>query len=150
MIFQKSGSLEEKQSDMDMQESQMQSDDIETIVGPSVNVEGDLSSSGNIVVKGTVTGSVNTTKHLTVEKGAKIIANVRAGSASVSGEIKGNLKVKESLELTSTSKVLGDINVRTLTVEPGAAIYGKVSMPGIDPSERKSARAVKRIKKGGV
>lgn len=111
-------------------------DEVETVVGPSVNVEGDFASEGNIVVKGTVSGSVFTSKHLTVEMGAKIIANVRAGSATVAGEVKGNMKIKESLELVSTSKVLGDIDVKNLKVEPGALLYGRVTMPGIEAGEK--------------
>lgn len=148
MIFQRAVSLPEEKANILDNNPQPFNDDVETVVGPSVHVEGDLSSSGNIVVKGTVSGNVNTTKHLAVEKGAKIIANVKAGSASVSGEIKGNLKIKETLELTSTSRILGDINVKTLTVEPGAIIFGKVAMPGIEPSDSKGVRLVgKKIRK---
>lgn len=152
MIFQRhtTPNLAEPSSETEVKSQSATSDDVETIVGPSVHVEGDLSSSGNIVVKGTVTGSVNTTKLLTVEKGAKIVANVKAGSAVVAGEIKGNVKIKESLELTSTSKVLGDMSVKTLTVEPGAMIYGKVTMPGVDVGESKVERLVRRAKKESV
>ncbi|OGH92388.1 MAG: hypothetical protein A2563_05145 [Candidatus Magasanikbacteria bacterium RIFOXYD1_FULL_40_23] len=109
---------------------------METVVGPSVNVEGDFASEGNIIVKGTVSGSVFTSKHLSVEMGAKIIANVRAGSATIAGEVKGNMKVKESLELTSTSKVIGDIDVKNLKIESGAILYGKITMPGVESSEK--------------
>ena len=61
------------------------------------------------VIKGTVTGSVTTTKFLLVEAGAKIVANVRAGSAKISGEVRGNVKIAESLELTATA---GDMRLR--------------------------------------
>jgi len=111
-------------------------DEVETVVGPSVNVEGDFASEGNIVVKGTVSGSVFTSKHLTVEMGAKIIANVRAGSATIAGEVKGNMKIKETLELVSTSRVVGDIDVKNLKVESGALVFGKISMPGIEVCEK--------------
>ncbi len=111
-------------------------DEVETVVGPSVNVEGDFASEGNIVVKGTVSGSVFTSKHLTVEMGAKIIANVRAGSATIAGEVKGNMKIKETLELVSTSRVVGDIDVKNLKVESGALVFGKISMPGIEVGEK--------------
>ena len=101
-----------------------------------MNVEGDFASEGNIVVKGTVSGSVFTSKHLTVEMGAKIFANVRAGSATIAGEVKGNMKIKETLELVSTSRVVGDIDVKNLKVESGALVFGKISMPGIEVGEK--------------
>jgi len=115
-------------------------DEVETVVGPSVNVEGDFASEGNIIVKGTVSGSVHTSKFLSVELGAKIMANVRAASAKIAGEVKGNLKIKESIELTSTAKVLGDIEVKVLSVEPGALLFGKVTMPGIEGAEVRNSR----------
>ncbi len=115
-------------------------DEVETVVGPSVNVEGDFASEGNIIVKGTVSGSVHTSRFLSIEIGAKIMANVRAGTAKISGEVKGNLKIRETIELTSTAKILGDIECRVLSVEPGALLFGKVSMPGIEGAEAKTSR----------
>lgn len=125
-------------------------DDVETVVGPSVTVEGDFASEGNIIVKGTVAGSVHTSRHLSVEQGAKIMANVRAGSAKIAGEVKGNMKIKEMLELTSTAKIIGDIEVKVLVIEAGALVYGKVIMPGLEATETRnrsprSAGAPKRM-----
>lgn len=143
MIFQKStpkNVAEEEMSQYEAPTGTEQVDEIETIVGPSVNVEGDFASEGNIIIKGTVSGSVHTSRFLSVEQGAKIMANVRAGTAKISGEVKGNLKIRETLELTSTAKILGDIETRVLSVEPGALLFGKVSMPGIEGAETKSAK----------
>lgn len=142
MIFQKSASknLSEEEMMPDMPAEKGQADEVETVVGPSVNVEGDFASEGNIIVKGTVSGSVHTSRFLSVEIGAKIMANVRAGNAKISGEVKGNLKIRETIELTSTAKVLGDIEAKVLSVEPGALLFGKVSMPGIEGAEVRSAK----------
>lgn len=119
-------------------------DNVDTVVGPSVNVEGDFASEGNIVVKGTVTGSVHTSKNLLVEPGAKIIANVKAGSATIAGEVRGNMKVKEYVELTATARVVGDIEAKTIAMEAGSLLYGKVLMPGLEANEpRRSGRSRK-------
>jgi len=112
-----------------------QDDNIDTIVGPSVSVEGDFASEGNIVVKGTVTGSVHTSKNLVVEAGAKIMANVRAHNAHIAGEVKGNMKIKDSLELSPTARVLGDIDASVMAIAAGALLCGKVTMPGIDQGD---------------
>ncbi len=113
-------------------------DEIETVVGPSMNVEGDFSSEGNIIVKGTVTGSLRTSKHLLIEQGARVTANVMAGSIKVAGEVKGNVKVSGRLELTSTARVLGDAQVSSFMVEEGALICGKITMPGLEAEPRVS------------
>lgn len=115
-------------------------DEIETVVGPSVVVEGDFSSEGNILVKGTVSGNVQTGQLLTVEEGAKILANVKAGDALVAGEVKGNVRVEEKLQLTHSARVLGDIFCRVLEVESGAIIHGKVTMTDIEIEDIRSER----------
>jgi cytoskeletal protein CcmA (bactofilin family) len=106
-------------------------DDVETVVGPSVMVEGDFASEGNILVKGVVSGSVKTSTLLTVEKGAKILASVRAADAFISGEIKGNVRVSGRLELTESARVAGDVVCQTLVVAAGALVHGKIAMKGI-------------------
>lgn len=124
-------------------------DDVETVVGPSVQVEGDFVSEGNIIVKGIVSGSVKTSRMLSVEVGAKILANVRAANAIVSGQIKGNLQVDDSLELTASAQILGDIVCRSLAVAPGALIHGKVSMGGIeDIGEERNKRSSRKKRIG--
>lgn len=115
-------------------------DEVETVVGPSVHVEGDFASEGNIIVKGIVSGSVMTSKHLQVERGAKIFANVKAGSGTISGEVKGNIRVQDKLELTSTAQVAGDIDCQVLVVEAGALLLGKITMKGIEIQGVKNSR----------
>ncbi len=125
-------------------------DEVETVVGPSVQVEGDFVSEGNIVVKGIVSGSVKTSRLLRVEEGAKILAHVRAGNAVVSGHIKGNMRVEDTLELTASAQILGDIICRTLAVAPGALIHGKVSMNGVeDIEEDKQKRSPRKKRSAG-
>ncbi len=119
-------------------------DDVETVVGPSVKVEGDFASEGNIVVKGIVSGSVKTSKTLTVEDGAKIFANVSAGDAVVSGGIRGNVKIGGRLELTETAQIQGDVNCGILSVAPGALMQGKITMKGVNLKDEASEKQDKK------
>ncbi len=100
----------------------------ETIIGPSVRVEGDFVTEGNIIVEGVICGTIKTLKNLRVGSKSKIYANVTAENALVSGEIQGNIKVRGKLELTPTAKVFGDIKVGTLLVASGSIINGKCQM----------------------
>lgn len=102
--------------------------DIETIVGPSVKVEGDLNSDGNIVIEGQVNGKIKTSKHLRVEEGAKISADVSADSALVAGEMRGNIKLASVLELTPTAHIYGDVTTKTLIMASGAILHGHCTM----------------------
>jgi len=101
---------------------------IETIIGPSVKVEGDFVGQGDIIVQGIVLGNLKTKGHLEVGQNARITADIEASSAHIAGEISGSILIKESLELESTARIKGDIVVGLLSVEKGAQLNGKVSM----------------------
>ncbi len=102
----------------------------ETVVGPSVKIQGDLNSEGNIRIEGQVTGKVRTTQSVLVMSGAHIIADVVAGNAIIGGDVQGNLKVSGHLVLQGTAKITGDISCSVLRVEDGALFTGKCSMGG--------------------
>jgi len=110
------------------------SSEVETIIGPSVNVEGSFTSQGNVRIEGSVNGSVNTSGVLSVGEQAHIAANIQATSAYVAGYIKGNLQVKERLELAATSHIDGDISTKILIVAEGAQLTGKCQMSNSNPT----------------
>jgi cytoskeletal protein CcmA (bactofilin family) len=100
----------------------------ETVVGPSVKIQGDLNSEGNIKIEGQVSGKVKTSQSVFVISGAKIAADVLAGNAIIGGEVQGNLKISGHLILQSTAKISGDISCQILRVEDGAMFSGKCTM----------------------
>ncbi len=102
--------------------------EIETVIGPSVKVEGNFRGQGNVIVEGVVHGSLKTDKDLTVGAGAKISASVTAANAKISGEVRGTVKIKGKLELTETAKIFGDIETEVLSITPGAILNGKCTM----------------------
>lgn len=102
--------------------------EIETVIGPSVRVEGNFRGDGNVIVEGVVNGSLKTNQNLKVGKDARISANVWAANANISGEVRGNIKIKDNLDLTSTARIYGDIETKILIVAPGAILHGKCAM----------------------
>ncbi|MBI3115511.1 MAG: polymer-forming cytoskeletal protein [Candidatus Kerfeldbacteria bacterium] len=104
----------------------------ETIIGPTVQVEGNFQGAGDVVVEGQLSGTLKTQKSLRVGEQARVKADVEASDVFVSGEIRGNVKARGRLELTATGKVLGNIETATLVVAEGAVLHGKVTMAGKD------------------
>lgn len=100
----------------------------ETIVGPSVKIQGDLNSEGDIKIEGQVSGKVMTTQNVYVGDKAIITADVISGSAIIAGQVNGNLKVSNHLILQSTAMISGDITCEVLRIEDGAKFSGKCSM----------------------
>ena len=100
----------------------------DTIIGPSVKVEGDFITEGNVVVEGMICGTIKTSKNLKVGSKSKIFANILAENALIAGEVQGNIKINDKFELTSTAKIFGDIKVGTLIIAAGSIFNGKCQM----------------------
>ena len=107
------------------QEGEMIEKETETIIGPSVKVEGDFHGEGKIVVEGQVIGTLKTNQDLHIGTNAKVKADVEAANVLVAGEIIGDLYVKEKVELKSSAKVTGDITTKVISIEAGATLSGK-------------------------
>lgn len=96
----------------------------ETVIGPSVKVDGDFAGEGNVLVQGVVNGTLKTKGNLRVEKGARVKADVEAQNAVVDGMIKGNIIIQDNLQVGATATLEGDIVTKVISVEPGAVLNG--------------------------
>jgi len=132
---------------MDKMIDESLSQQAETVVGPSVKIQGDLNSDGNIKIEGFVTGKVKTTQSVFVMNGAHISADIIAGNSVIGGEVLGNIKVSGHLILQNTAKISGDISCQILRVEDGAQFTGKCSMSQNGNSAKKTAHEEPEIEK---
>lgn len=102
---------------------------IETIIGPSVKVEGKFKGEGDLVVEGILVGDLQTKNNLKVGQNAVVDAHIKASNAFISGKVKGNIMAKGKVEITGTAVILGDIKAQIISIESGALVHGKLNMP---------------------
>lgn len=102
--------------------------DAETIIGASIKVKGNFQGQGNIIIEGSLEGSLKTDANLFIGEKAKVIANVESRDAIINGEVRGNIKTKGYLALGGTAKIFGDIQYNELSIEKGAIVNGQLLM----------------------
>lgn len=105
-------------------------EEAETIIGVSVNLEGNFTSKGNVTINGTVSGKVKTEKNLDIGEEANVKADLEGANIIVAGKVEGNIKAEEKLEIRPTGKVYGDISAQTLSIAEGAVFSGHCGMEG--------------------
>jgi len=93
------------------------------MISEDLTIDGNLESSGSVVVNGTVNGDVSVAK-LSLEVSGKIKGNVKADSAELMGVQRGKVQVR-LLTIRSGAVLKGAVNCEELIVESGAAISGK-------------------------
>jgi cytoskeletal protein CcmA (bactofilin family) len=98
------------------------------IIGQGTRITGDLISNGDFRVDGAIEGNVKVGQRLVIGGTGKILGNIEADSATVAGHIKGNLTVKNVLELKPSAKIDGDILTNKMVIEAGAQFNGRCTM----------------------
>lgn len=124
-------------------------EDVETIVGNSVSLEGEFSSQGSIAINGNVMGKVTTQKNIDIGDEADVKADLDGKDVLVSGKVEGNIKA-ERLEIKENGEVRGDIETKVLLVAEGAKLTGNCKMENSENQNEDVPEREEKDKKEGV
>lgn len=98
-----------------------------TVIGVEIAVTGTLSGNGNVQIEGKLDGEVRIEGKLLIVEGAVVNADVSATAITISGSVTGNVRARK-VEITSSGKVFGDLEVDSLLVGEGAVYEGRSKM----------------------
>jgi cytoskeletal protein CcmA (bactofilin family) len=98
------------------------------IIGTETKLTGNLESSGDIRVDGSIEGHVTVKQRLVLGEGGLIKGDIVANDAIVAGLLQGNIRVEQTLVLRSTARIEGDISTDKIVIESGAQFNGRCSM----------------------
>lgn len=94
------------------------------IVGEGTEIQGNLTTKGDIRIDGKITGDVISKAKVVVGSLGEVKGNIYAYAAEISGIVAGNVAVGENLFLKNTAKVNGNISSNKLVIENGADFNG--------------------------
>jgi cytoskeletal protein CcmA (bactofilin family) len=95
-----------------------------SVLSSDLTITGNLRTTGDIVVEGTVEGDIRA-HLLTVGEGATIRGEVVADDVVINGRIVGRVRGLK-VRLSSSARVEGDIIHKTIAIESGAHFEGSV------------------------
>ena len=98
------------------------------LVSNGTDITGDIKSSGDIRIDGSLTGNLNTKGKVVIGTTGKIKGEVVCKNSEVSGTVEGKINVNKLLILKASSKIFGDIAKTRLSIEPGAIFSGNFKM----------------------
>lgn len=99
------------------------------VIGPGIQITGDVTSSTDLFVDGQVIGSViQSTDSVEIGESGQVSARIRAKLVKVSGEVKGDISGIEKVLISKTGRVLGNIVAPRVQLEDGAIFRGSIDM----------------------
>lgn len=103
---------------------------IDSLIGVGTTIEGDLNFSGGMRIDGHVNGNVIAAQGkpstLVLSEHARVNGEVTVTHLVVNGTISGPVSASEYMELQSKAKINGDVHYKTLEIQLGAIIEGRL------------------------
>jgi cytoskeletal protein CcmA (bactofilin family) len=98
-------------------------------LGSSLHVKGEISGNEDLLIDGSVEGLVQLDERkLTVGATAKVTADIIAREVVVYGNVKGNLRAKDRIEIKKDGSVVGDLTTARIMIEDGAYFKGSIEI----------------------
>lgn len=113
-----------------------------SIIAAGTTLKGDISSSGDIRIDGTLQGNINSTAKVVIGANGVVEGDIAGQQADIMGKINGTIKVKELLQLKGGSNVTGNIHAAKLQIETNANFNGQCHMTTASSEKPKSANSV--------
>ena len=108
---------------------------ISSIIGPEVEVDGDVKVVGSILIYGKINGSVSATGSVRTARDSHIQGNIESRDANISGNVEGHITVKNKTVLEKGCILNGDLTSSIVVIEEGASFKGLCNMEGIEASK---------------
>lgn len=104
-----------------------------TLISSGTTVKGDISSSSDLRIDGTITGNIQSSAKIIIGASGVVNGDISGNQADIVGKVSGNIKTKDLLQLRGDCIVNGNLFAGKLQVEPAALFNGQCHMgAGID------------------
>lgn len=100
-----------------------------SVFGPSLEMNGDLEASEDVILYGQFKGKINLKNHsLIVERTAQIEADIIAHDVTIFGNVLGNIQASGKVNISAEAQMRGDITASKISIMDGALFKGSIKM----------------------
>jgi cytoskeletal protein CcmA (bactofilin family) len=122
-------------------EKKKEVEEIKAFLGQGAEFIGKLIFNGSVRIDGNFQGEIFGQGSLVVGEGALVKANIAVKSVYISGDVQGDIEVKEKINIHSKGKFSGDVHTPVFIMEEGAVFDGRSHMAGILEEKKDSPPA---------
>jgi cytoskeletal protein CcmA (bactofilin family) len=99
------------------------------LLGATIVVKGEITSDEDLQIDGRVEGPVSLRgNRLTVGRSGQLNSEVTAREVIVYGNVSGNLRARDRVEIKKDGRVIGDIATTRISIEDGAYFKGHIEI----------------------
>lgn len=103
----------------------------DTVIGPNIQIEGDITGNDGVMVLGTVRGGrIQVKESVVVQASGRVESDVESASVEIAGVVQGNVAAGDKVEIKSGGKLFGDVQAPRILIADGASFKGNINMGG--------------------
>ena len=104
------------------------------VIGPTICIKGEVTGEEDLLVEGRVEGNVALPQsRLVVGANGNVAANIKVRALDVEGHVQGDVSAGETVVLTSSGVMQGNIKAPRVTLQDGCKFKGTIDMD-LEPS----------------
>jgi cytoskeletal protein CcmA (bactofilin family) len=115
---------------------------IDTLIGAKSEIKGDIVFTGGLRIDGKIKGNVTAVGEgnstLVLSEHAVIQGNVTVPHIISNGQIKGNVRASERIELQSRADIAGDVLYKVIEMAQGAIVNGSLTREASEAGREKA------------
>lgn len=101
-----------------------------SVLGPTLKFKGELTAEEDLMIQGSIEGSIKHSSSLTIGESGHVKANVAAEYIAVEGNVEGDIHGTQSVTVRETANISGNISSPTVSLLEGATFNGNIDMTG--------------------
>ena len=98
-----------------------------SIIDKELKIDGSISSTGKLIIKGQVTGTIDGDVVIIAEDGIVDSSSTKVASLTIGGNFQGEVHASKELIILSTGTCAGKVQCQDLIVENGGILNAEVS-----------------------
>ena len=98
------------------------------VIGRGLYIKGEIHGEDDLIIEGTVEGTLTMAKNLTIEIEGRIKADIQTENVIIKGQMEGDLNAREKITLHAGARLTGDMRAPRIEVEDGAYYKGNIKM----------------------
>ncbi|RKH62233.1 bactofilin BacM [Corallococcus llansteffanensis] len=105
--------------------------EVHTLLGKGSEFEGKLTFEGQVRIDGKFNGQIITKDVLVIGDGARVQAEIQAGTVIINGTVEGNVRAAQLIELKQPGRMKGNLETPSFTMDRGAILEGSLKMENL-------------------
>jgi len=93
-------------------------------------IVGNITADSDFRIDGLIEGDLQCSGKVVIGEAGRVKGTIMCQNAEILGQMEGKINCTQQMSLRSSGKIIGDVQTKTLIVEPGAMFNGTCSMGG--------------------